>query len=100
LKGLGASIGVDYRGRCPGSTSENIAGETLATPAGVPNQPSFYIAPRTLVQAGVHYRGKRWNLTLMVHNLTNRDYIRAVVNRLSMEPGEPRNISASVQRTW
>ena len=91
---------MDYVGRRPGSNLENIAGETLVTPAGVPNQPSFYVAPRTLVQAGIHYRSKHWNLTLVVHNLTNKDYIRAAVNRFSMEPGEPRNISASVQRLW
>jgi iron complex outermembrane receptor protein len=66
----------------------------------VPNQPSFYLAPRTLLQAGVSYRSKHWNLTAVVHNLANRDYIRGAANRNSIEPGEPRNVSAQLERRW
>ncbi|MEO6569404.1 MAG: TonB-dependent receptor, partial [Opitutaceae bacterium] len=69
LKGLAATFGVDYVGRRPGPNLESAAGETLFTPAGVENQPSFYVAPRTLLQAGVSYRTNRWSLAVVVHNL-------------------------------
>jgi len=99
-KGLGLSFGADHLGRRPGSTSESIRGETLVTAAGVPNQPSFYLAPRTVLQVGVSYRSERWKISVVAHNLTNKDYIRAATNRFSLEPGEPRNWSAAFELRW
>ena len=100
LKGISATFGVDYVGRRPSSNLENVAGETLFTPAGVANQPSFYLAPRTLLQAGLSYQTSRWRIAVVVHNLANKDYIRTAVNRFSMEPGEPREYSVKWVRRW
>ena len=98
LKGWGVSLGLDYLSRRPGSSPDGS--DIRTTPAGVPIQPSFYVAPRTILQAGVNYRSKHWHLTVVVHNLANKDYIRSAATRFSMEPGEPRNFSATLERRW
>lgn len=90
-KGLGLSFGLQYIGAAPGET---VSGGTVA---GVPVQPSFYLAPSKLLQAGISYRRERWSLAVMVQNLTDRDYIQASTNRSNLLPGEPRNVSATLE---
>lgn len=92
-KGLGLSFGLHYLDKLPG---DNATGVTLA---GVRNQPSFYLAPRTILQAGASYRRERWSLGLMVQNLTNKDYIQASSGR-NLLPGEPRNCSVTLEVKW
>ena len=94
LKGLGLSIGADYTDRMAGDQP------TLFTIAGALNQPSFYIAPRTLVQAGISYRSERWSAGIVVFNLTNKDYIQSSGRRTLVQPGDPRNVSATLEIRW
>ena len=99
-KGLGVSFGVDYVGRLPGPSTGDNPLEIPFTDAGARNQPSFYVAPRTLLQVGVSYARDRWKLSVVVHNLTNEDYIHAASTRHGMLPGEPRNYSATLGLRW
>ncbi|MES1194741.1 MAG: hypothetical protein ABUL65_02530, partial [Opitutus sp.] len=80
-------VGVDYMDKAAGDQV------TLTTAAGVVNQPSFYVAPRTLLMTGVSYKFDKWNVGLIVNNVTNKDYIQAALTRTSLLPGEPRNYS-------
>ena len=70
------------------------------TSAGVPIQPSFYLAPRTIMQGGISYRRERWNFGIMVMNLLDKDYIQASATRGILLPGEPRNYSATLELKW
>ena len=99
-KGLGVSFGADYLSRQPGPSTGDLRDELPFTVAGVRNQPSFYLAPRTIVQAGASYACERWKLAVVVQNLANEDYIRAASSRYGMEPGEPRNYSATLELRW
>ena len=92
--GLGGSLGLHYQDAMPGETAAGV------TAAGVPIQPSFYLASRTVSQAGLHYRRERWNVGVIVHNLANRDYIQASNSRNLLLPGEPRHYSATLEVTW
>ena len=92
--GLGISCGVDYVGAVPGETA------ALFTDADVPNQPSFYLAPRTILQAGISYRRDRWSFAVVVKNLANKDYIQSSIDRDILLPGEPRNYSATLELRW
>jgi iron complex outermembrane receptor protein len=90
-KGLGLTLGIDHVGKVAGDQV------TLFTSAGVPNQPSFYVAPRTLVQAGLSYRRDRWSVALVVRNVLDKDYVQASQNRNFILMGEPRNYSLSAE---
>jgi len=90
-KGFGVSLGADYMDRVAGDQA------TLFTVAGVSNQPSFYLAPRVLLQAGVSYRRERWSAAFGVFNLANKDYILSSNSRTQVQPGEPRNYSATLE---
>ena len=94
LRGLGLSLGLHYEGVMPGDKSYGV------TSAGVPIQPSFYLAPRTIMQGGISYRRERWNFGIMVMNLLDKDYIQASSTRGILLPGEPRNYSATLELKW
>lgn len=94
LKGFGFNIGVDYKGDVAG---ENTTGYTTSKPiAGLAekfaaNQPSFLVAGRTLVNAGLSYRTKAWTVRLQISNVTDKDYILAAGSRSSLVVGDPRS---------
>ncbi len=90
-RGLGLSLGLHYVDVMPGDLATGV------TAAGVPNQPSFYLAPRTVWQAGIGYRRERWSLGVVVNNLANKDYIQSSAGRSNLLPSEPRNYSATLE---
>jgi iron complex outermembrane recepter protein len=97
LKGFGVNIGVDFKSDVVG---ENATGYTTTKPLPngtfVPNQPTFLVAGRTLVNLGFSYRAKDWTARLQVNNATDKDYILAAGSRTSAVPGDPRNLKFSV----
>jgi iron complex outermembrane receptor protein len=97
LKNFGASIGVDYKSDVAG---ENATGFTTTKPlaggAFVPNQPTFLVAGRTLVNLGFSYRAKDWTARLQVNNAADKEYILAAGSRTAAVPGDPRNLKASI----
>ena len=95
FRGFSLSLGAHYVDVLPGDTPN-----TSFTAAGVPRQPSFFLASRTILQAGVGFRRERWSLGVVVNNLTNKDYIQASTNRNNLLPGEPRNYSATLELKW
>ncbi len=97
LKNWGFNVAVDYKGDVAG---ENATGFTTtralpgATPF-VPVQPSFYVAARTLWNAGVTYRMGQWSGALTVLNALNKDYILAAGSRGAVTVGAPRDWKVS-----
>jgi len=96
LKGFGVNVGVDYKSDVVG---ENATGYTTTRPLPdgtfVPNQPTFTVAGRTLVNFGLTYRTRNWTARLQLNNALDKDYILAAGSRTSAVPGDPRNVKAS-----
>jgi iron complex outermembrane recepter protein len=97
LAGWGINIGMDYKGDVVG---ENATGYTTSKPlAGgtfVPNQPTFKVAARTLVNLGFSYKTESYTARLQVNNVFDKDYILAAGSRTSAVPGSPLNLKASI----
>jgi iron complex outermembrane receptor protein len=98
LKNWGFNVAVDYKGDVAG---ENATGFTTSRPlptgpAFVPVQPSFNVAARTLVNAGVTYRHGQWSGAITLLNALNKDYILAAGSRGAVTVGTPRDWKASV----
>ncbi|HTX66436.1 MAG TPA: TonB-dependent receptor, partial [Opitutaceae bacterium] len=93
LKGLGFSLGLDYKDKMPG---DQTSGVTAASTPGhlIVNQPSFWVASRTILSAGVSYKHANWEAAVLVDNVTNKDYIEATLSRTTIYPGLPRSWSA------
>lgn len=92
LHGLTVGVGADYLGRRPGDGASGLT--AASTPSNViPNQPTYWLAPRTLVNLMVGYKiNDHWNTQLNADNLLNNDYIAASVNRPNIIPGQPINV--------
>jgi iron complex outermembrane receptor protein len=93
LKGFGANVGIDYKSDVVG---ENVNALTTSVPVAgvgalVPQQPSFLVAGRTVVNVGLTYRAPAWTVRLMLANALDKDYILAAGSRTSLIAGEPRS---------
>jgi iron complex outermembrane receptor protein len=105
LKGFGFNVGVDYHSDEVGesvtalTTTKPLTGVTQAfpsvAPGFVPQQASYKVAGRTLVNAGLSYRTKDWTARLQLANAFNKDYIEASGSRTAAVEGDPRTIKAS-----
>lgn len=95
LTGFGINVGLDYRSDVVG---ENVNAFTSAVVDGkpVPQQPSFKLAPRTVVNLGITYKAKEWTARLQIANALDKEYFLGGINRNSMMVAEPRNIKGSV----
>jgi iron complex outermembrane receptor protein len=98
LKDWGWNVALDYKGDVAG---ENATGYTTTRPlptgpAFVPVQPSFLVAGRTLVNAGITYRAGSWSGALTMLNALDKEYILAAGSRGAVTVGTPRDIKASV----
>jgi iron complex outermembrane receptor protein len=97
LAGFGVNIGVDFKSDVVG---ENATGYTTTKPlpngSFVPNQPTFLVAGRTLVNLGFAYRTKAYTARLQVANALDEDYIKAAGSRTAAVVGDPRNLKFSV----
>ncbi len=97
LNGFGVNVGVDFKSDVVG---ENATGYTTTVPLPgggfVPNQPTFLVDGRTLVNVGVTYRAKDWTARIQINNASDKDYILAAGSRTAAVPGDPRSIKGSV----
>lgn len=98
LKDWGFNVALDHKGDVAG---ENATGFTTSRPlptgpAFVPVQPSFLVAGRTLVNAGVTYRRGQWSGAVTILNALDKDYIQAAGSRGAVTVGTPRDWKASV----
>lgn len=96
LKGLGASLGVDYLGKRPGIQASGVTANTKFTP----NQPSFYASARTLVNGAVYYTRGNTRYQLNIVNLLNEEYLTNTFTRAGIWVGTPINLKFSVTRQF
>lgn len=97
LKGLGASLGVDYLGKRPGIQASGFTAASTPTRL-IPNQPSFYAPARTLVNGAVYYTRGAMRYQLNVDNLLNKKYLGSTFTRTGIWVGTPINVKFSVTR--
>ncbi|HVS51139.1 MAG TPA: TonB-dependent receptor plug domain-containing protein [Opitutaceae bacterium] len=100
LTGFGVNVGLDNKSDVAGT---NATGYTTSKPiAGVaggfvPNQPTFMVAGRTLINIGFTYKyGQNWSAAFTVLNAFDKDYIMAAGSRTSIVVGTPRAWKSSV----
>jgi iron complex outermembrane receptor protein len=105
LKGYGFNVGVDYHSD---EVGESVTAYTTTKPlvgvpsipgvaAGfVPQQASYKLAGRTLVNVGFTYRNKDWTGRIQVTNAFDKDYISVGGSRTAIAVGDPRNVRGSV----
>lgn len=99
LKGFGVNIGLDYKSDVAGDNATGFTTGTKPLPNGsfVPNQPTFNVAGRTLVNVGLTYRpNQTWTGRLQLNNALDKEYIFAAGSRGGAIVGDPRNLKASV----
>ncbi|HEU5080641.1 MAG TPA: TonB-dependent receptor [Opitutaceae bacterium] len=91
LKGFRAAVGIDYIADRPGDAPSGLT--PASTPSNpIPNQPTFYLPSRTLVNLILAYElNKNWGFQLNVDNLLDKDYLMASINRSMVYAGTPRN---------
>lgn len=81
LKGAGVFVGMTHLGR--------VAGETPAanaTALGVIEKTSFFVAPRTVYNAGASYRWERLQFNLNIDNILDEKFVWEPASRFSISP--------------
>jgi iron complex outermembrane receptor protein len=100
LSGLRTAVGVDYVGNRPGDSASGLTPASTPTKI-IPNQPSFYLGSRTLVNLTLAYESKKdWSVQVNVDNLFNTEYLMAGLTRGMVYPGYPVNFRASFTKKY
>lgn len=95
LDGFRVAVGVDYLGNRPGDAPSGLTAASTATHV-IPNQPTFYLGSRTLVQLILAYNSKQnWGVQLNIDNLLDKEYNMASINRSMVYTGTPTNFRLS-----
>lgn len=96
LKGFRAAVGVDYIGNRPGDAPSGLTPASTSTNV-IPNQPTFYLGARTLVNLTLAYTAsENWSAQLNVDNVFNKEYNMASINRFMVYTGTPTNYRVTV----
>lgn len=100
LAGWRTSVGVDYVGNRPGDSASGLT--PASTPTNIiPNQPTFYLGSRTLVNLAVAYDSKQnWTAQVNVDNLFDKEYLMAGLTRGMVYPGYPINLRVSFTKRY
>lgn len=95
LDGFRIAVGVDHIGTRPGDAASGVT--AASTPTNViPNQPTFFLEARTLVNLILAYKSKQnWDVQLNIDNALDKEYMMAAISRTSVYVGTPRNLRAS-----
>jgi iron complex outermembrane receptor protein len=92
LHGVYLTVGVDYLAKRPGDAASGVTAASTSTNI-IPNQPTFYLPARTLVNFSVGYRlDRHWKAQLNVDNLLNTKYLASSINRFVVIPGAPTDV--------
>lgn len=100
IAGLRASIGVDFIGDRPGDAPSGLTSASTSTNV-IPNQPTFYLGARTLVNLSFAYTfHDNWSAQLNVDNVLNKEYNMASINRSMVYVGTPTNFRVTLTRKF
>jgi iron complex outermembrane receptor protein len=94
LKGFSLSLGANWTDKRPGDSASGFT--PASTPTNlIPNQPSFYLPARTLVDASASYTYGAWTYQANVDNLFDKKYLAASLSRNAVYAGPGINFRAS-----
>jgi len=97
LEGLSLGLGANYLGERAGDQASGITSASTSDNV-IPNQPSYYLPSRTLVDANVTYQRGAFTYRLAATNLFDELDYAASQTRFLVYIGNPRSITGSV--TW
>ena len=88
------SIGVMQQGK--------VAGETIAgfTPLGIPQQPGFYLAGYSVVNASAGLRLGTYSFNLNINNVLNSKFWYMAQSRSSVTPYSGANVTLSLEKRF
>ena len=90
-----STINIQTSTMAPGTVVGTVNGRDLN---GDPVQPTFYLPARTLVNLTAGYTwGAHWVFWMRVDNLLDKKYIAVALNRSTVTPGTPTNVSGSIE---
>jgi len=95
LRGWNISIGSNYIGERPGDGASGFTAASTPTNL-IPNQPSFYLPSRTLVDLSFGYTREAWTVQANVDNLFDSEYLAAGLTRTLVYPGTGINFRVSL----
>jgi iron complex outermembrane receptor protein len=91
FSGFSFGIGATYLGDRPGDSASGVTAASTSD-ALIPNQPTFYLPSRTLVNISASYRfGENWRAQLNLDNVLDEDYLAASITRYVVVPGDEFN---------
>jgi len=94
LKGFDVGLSADWLDRRAGDDPSGFT--SSLTP--VPNQPTFYLAPRTLVNLIMAYQvNDHWGVKLNIENLFDEEYIASSSSRPLVWTGKPLNARVTLK---
>ena len=100
LEGFRAAVGVDYIGNRPGDAPSGLTAASTPTKV-IPNQPTFYLGARTLVNLTLAYNSaNNWSAQLNVDNVFDKEYNMASINRSMVYVGTPTNFRLTLTRKF
>lgn len=86
LKNFSVSVGANYLDQRPGDAASGYT--AASTPTNViPNQPSFWLPARTVVDMAAAYRYQNWHFQVNVDNVFDEDYMAASLTRYLVTAG-------------
>jgi iron complex outermembrane receptor protein len=94
LKGFSASLGTNWTDKRPGDSAGGFTAASTPTNL-IPNQPTFYLPARTLVDASFGYTRADWSLQANVDNVFDKKYLSASLSRNAVYAGTGINLRVS-----
>ncbi len=94
LKGFHVSLGTNWTDKRPGDSASGLTAASTPTNL-IPNQPTFYLPARTLVDASFGYTRAAWSLQANVDNVFDKKYLLASLSRNAVYAGPRINLRVS-----
>ena len=95
LKGFNLSLGTNWTDKRPGDSASGFTAASTPTKL-IPNQPSFYLPARSLVDLSAGYTRGAWSFQANVDNVFDKKYLLASLSRNAVYAGPGINLRGSV----
>jgi iron complex outermembrane receptor protein len=94
LKGFNVSLGANWTDKRPGDSASGFTPASTPTKL-IPNQPSFYLPARTLVDLSAGYTRGVWSYQANIDNVFDKKYLLASLSRNAVYAGPGINLRVS-----
>ena len=94
FKGFNVSLGANWTDKRPGTSASGFTAASTPTSL-IPNQPTFYLPARTLVDFSAGYTRGVWSYQANVDNVFDKKYLAAALSRNAVYAGPGINLRVS-----